>query len=188
MSAHTPGPWSIPHFAEPDTNFECGYVLCDHLMGAVATVHCSGEGQDWQRHGDNPKFAEACANARLIAAAPKMLAALRECTDDLAAMVDHQYKGMRDHPRYQRDMRPVYAARHVIAKAEPTRSVGAAQTITASCGHEITKVSDGVAVEYDDEDNGPEPGFEPCTVYATYCPKCAVEGAKAGNIRIITAD
>jgi hypothetical protein len=69
-SKHTPGPWSVPHFAEPDTNCECGYVLSGGQMGAIATVHCSGEGDDWKTHGDNPKFAEACANARLIAAAP----------------------------------------------------------------------------------------------------------------------
>lgn len=74
---YTPGPWSVPHFARPDVNCECGYVLTDHLMGAVCTVHASGDGDDWAKHGDNPKFAEACANAHLIAAAPDMLAALQ---------------------------------------------------------------------------------------------------------------
>lgn len=77
-TSHTPGPWSVPHFAEPDTNCECKYVLCDHMMGAVAAVYCSGEGDDWKTHGDNPRFAEAVANARLITAAPDMLAVLQE--------------------------------------------------------------------------------------------------------------
>ena len=45
-------------------------------MGSIATIDCSGEG-DWQMHGDNPKFAEAVANAHLIASAPDMLAALQ---------------------------------------------------------------------------------------------------------------
>ena len=72
MSNHTPGPWSVPHFAEPGVNCECDYVLCDHLMGAVASVYCSGEGGDWKSHGDNPKFQQACANARLIALAPEL--------------------------------------------------------------------------------------------------------------------
>jgi hypothetical protein len=71
---HTAGPWSVPHFAEPDVNCECGYVLTDQYMGAVCTVHVSGEGNDWQSHGDNPRFAEACANARLIAASPTLFA------------------------------------------------------------------------------------------------------------------
>lgn len=81
MSNHTPGPWSLPHFVEPDTNCMCGYVLTGGMFGAVCTVHASGEGDDWQAHGDNPKFAEAVANARLIAAAPKLKEAL-------AAMLD----------------------------------------------------------------------------------------------------
>lgn len=79
--AHTPGPWSLPHFAQPDINCQCGYVLTDNMMGAVATVHCSGEGDDWQSHGDNPKFAEAVANARLIAAAPTMADFVRKHAD-----------------------------------------------------------------------------------------------------------
>lgn len=75
-ATHTPGPWSVPHFARPDVNCKCGYVLCNHLFGAVATVHCSGEGDDWRATGDNPKFGEAVANAHLIAAAPDLLDAL----------------------------------------------------------------------------------------------------------------
>lgn len=78
MKPHTPGPWSVPHFAAPDTNCACEYVLTDLNMGAVASVHCSGDGDDWKSHGDNPKFAEAVANGHLIAAAPELLAAVEE--------------------------------------------------------------------------------------------------------------
>lgn len=72
----TKGQWSLPHFAEPDINCECKYVLSDYHMGAIASVHCSGEGNDWLAHGDNPRFEEAVANAHLIAAAPDLYAAL----------------------------------------------------------------------------------------------------------------
>ncbi len=81
---HTPGPWSVPHFAEPAVNCHCGYVLVDGYMGAICTVHASGHGDDWLGHGDNPKFKEAVANARLIASAPDLLAALVELADVFA--------------------------------------------------------------------------------------------------------
>ena len=72
----TPGSWSVPHFAEPDAGCSCKYVLTDHLLGAVASVHCSGDDDDVLIHGDNPRFAEAVANAHLIAAAPALYGAL----------------------------------------------------------------------------------------------------------------
>lgn len=70
---HTAGPWSVPHFAQPEVNCACGYVLTDGYNGAVCTVHCSGDGSPVET-GDNPKFMEAVANARLIAAAPETAA------------------------------------------------------------------------------------------------------------------
>jgi hypothetical protein len=80
---HTPGPWSVPHFARPDVGCECGYVLTDGYTGAVATVHCSHEtGENWS-NGDNPRFDEAVANAHLIAAAPDLLASLKDAAKRL---------------------------------------------------------------------------------------------------------
>lgn len=71
---HTPGPWFLPHFANPDVNCQCRYIIAEHGgMGGIAEVLCSGDGDNWVEHGDNPKFEEAVANARLIAAAPKLL-------------------------------------------------------------------------------------------------------------------
>lgn len=73
---HTAGPWSVPHFARDDHSCGCGYVLSEHQhgMGAIATVHVSEEGADW-RDGDHEPPAIAKANARLISAAPDLLAA-----------------------------------------------------------------------------------------------------------------
>lgn len=70
-SPHTPGPWSIPHFAGGDTfgGCECGYVYSESQqgMGAICQVFFGGENEPRE-------IAEA--NARLIAAAPDLLAAL----------------------------------------------------------------------------------------------------------------
>lgn len=85
MAEHTPAPWSVPHFARPEVNCECGYVLCDHLMGAVCTVHASGGGEI-EMAGDNPRFEEAVANAHLIATAPDLLAACERAASLLDAL------------------------------------------------------------------------------------------------------
>lgn len=79
---HTPGPWSLPHFAQPGAGCKCGYILVEGHMGAVATVHASCESKDWQEHGDNPGFDNCCANAKLIAAAPDLLAACQRMVND----------------------------------------------------------------------------------------------------------
>lgn len=64
MSAHTPGPWSV---VEP------GHIRTESLE-LVAVV----------QHG-----LEAKARARLIAAAPELLAALKECADRLQIHMKH---------------------------------------------------------------------------------------------------
>lgn len=67
---HTPGPWSVPHFAEAG-NCQCGYVFSDSQtgMGSICTV-------DWG--GENETKEVASANARVIAAAPELLEALQD--------------------------------------------------------------------------------------------------------------
>lgn len=122
-AGHTAGPWSLPHFAQPDVNCECGYVLCDHMMGAIATVHCSGEGDDWKSHGDNPKFDEAVANARLIAAAPDLLAALKQLLFAHPVFRSKPFGGPGSVARLEQQdaIAAEDAAREVIARATGTQ-------------------------------------------------------------------
>ena len=70
----------------------CGDIVCPDC--AVQIFEDNGQfgvGDDWQGHGDNPKFAEACANARLIAAAPELLEAL----EAICAEAEHMSMTMR---------------------------------------------------------------------------------------------
>ena len=78
MMSHTPGPWSVPHFAtaKDENDCECTYVLSEGYMGAVCSVHIDN-GKSFVAGGnDCPPAEEAKANARLIAAAPDLLNAL----------------------------------------------------------------------------------------------------------------
>lgn len=78
---HTPGPWSVPHFAceKSDVKCDCKYVLCDDYMGAICTVHVADE----KNEGDDPPLDEAIANARLIASSPELLEALKAVRDEM---------------------------------------------------------------------------------------------------------
>ncbi len=75
---HTPGPWTVPHFASFGTGCDCGHIFAEgqHGMGSIATVCFGGENEPRER---------AEANARLIAKAPDLLTALAEATGSLAA-------------------------------------------------------------------------------------------------------
>jgi hypothetical protein len=68
MSAHTPGPWEVGS----EGNGKPGYVYCNNSLGsAVAIVF----GKPLRLTVFSPEEEEA--NARLIAAAPDLLAALK---------------------------------------------------------------------------------------------------------------
>ena len=76
--SHTPAPWSIPHFAtaKDEQDCDCTYVLADGYFGAVCSVHINNGKRVSEGGNDCPPLDEAKANARLIAAAPDLLAAL----------------------------------------------------------------------------------------------------------------
>ena len=65
LALATPGPWSTPHLSDDAIMCDCGYVLVDGYMGAIATVHSAKIEPD----GDNPKHEEAQANGRVLARA-----------------------------------------------------------------------------------------------------------------------
>ena len=105
---HTPGPWK-------ENN---GVIMGDFFW--IAQMELTG-GED--EKGDK----EQKANARLIAAAPDLLAMLKTVTDELEAEVNDTYSYCTDgngemHPalvrRYERDMQPVWNAQALIAAIE----------------------------------------------------------------------
>lgn len=93
MAAHTPGPWRI----EPNHNEElCIFAESEEFWIALLPHQCLGSIEAKQK-----------INARLIAAAPELLAALKESPHDMAC-----------HPSEGRHSERCIRARAAIAKAE----------------------------------------------------------------------
>jgi hypothetical protein len=75
--AHTPGPWEVNEIDATATEWGMLTVdVADDATDAVCQVFGENDGVDYER-----THAEAVANARLIAAAPDLLAALREIAE-----------------------------------------------------------------------------------------------------------
>lgn len=78
MTKHTPGPWLCGHFADDAHSYNCTSILAEGYMGSIAQVTVGNGLPISQGGNDAPPLEEAKANGRLIAAAPEMLACLKE--------------------------------------------------------------------------------------------------------------
>jgi hypothetical protein len=110
MSSHTPGPWPVPHFATGH-GCDCRYILAGEHMGGIAEVYVDNGKKVSDGGNDCPPIEEAKANARLIAAAPELLAALKR----IVAEVDRPQTGA---PVVGGVLRAIAESRDAIAKAE----------------------------------------------------------------------
>jgi len=70
--AHTPGPWEIHHYGDNEGD----------IHGSDGALVCM------MREGDTDPGENWSADARLIAAAPEMIRALRAVRDDIAALAN----------------------------------------------------------------------------------------------------
>lgn len=110
-AAHTPGIWCVEKF-DPDAEFTFiggpiaivgGEELCEKVRFTVGTL------QDWGPHG----IEQTEANARLIAAAPDLLAALKAICKDATECECHGEPSTVDGIQWD----DIIAARAAIAKA-----------------------------------------------------------------------
>lgn len=114
---HTPGPWRAVKGAlgsNPNVFEICSEDLGDHTYEVVG--HVSTRKFSDMTRIDN-KVIEA--NARLIAAAPDLLAALKECQQTLAMLTDHdRIKESRVQIAWAQAIAAEAKARTAIAKGE----------------------------------------------------------------------
>jgi hypothetical protein len=123
MSEHTPGPWKNDY--SPATGFGCGYGKSqildskDRPLAAVAAIEPEGSPM-YDRDGLTQATLDLVeANARLIAAAPKLLAALEHSQHALVKLLASRGQDAQIQARLAES-----AAREAIAEAkgEPCRS------------------------------------------------------------------
>ena len=69
---HTPGPWNFARAVKPGANEENNHLIYNGEKRHIAEVF------QYQEHDFIIELAEASANARLIAAAPELLEALKK--------------------------------------------------------------------------------------------------------------
>jgi hypothetical protein len=81
MNAHTPGPWIVePHSDEDELLYvAAGLTRANGIITATWIAECDLQSGDLE---------ENAANARLIAAAPELLAALKRAVDTIHAWHD----------------------------------------------------------------------------------------------------
>jgi hypothetical protein len=96
---HTPTPWTISRLATPDYAPEFGIFSGDSAHSLARVI------------GENSE-----ADARLIAAAPDLLAALEECVTRLAAL-DYRIRSLTDADT-DYELGEVMRSRAAIAKAK----------------------------------------------------------------------
>lgn len=74
---HTPGPWTVPHFANKDLPCDCLFVLADGYLGSICTISVDN-GILGLENGENnsPPLNEAIFNAKLISTSPDLLKSL----------------------------------------------------------------------------------------------------------------
>lgn len=125
----TPLPWSTPHFALSQEHWDkvptlsglpkakksrcdCGYILCDSLMGAIATVHKG----DSENEGDDPIGEAADANAFYLSHAanvfPEIVSALETARNALA---DCGQQDVENYPTFQKICRALEMAKNINA-------------------------------------------------------------------------
>jgi len=106
---HTPLPWEVD-YSNADVS-QAGIKTEDGINVAWMSKYqpnCSSH--------ENAEFIVKAVNCH-----DELVEALKECSDDLEALVNHEYIGVRDYPsmdkKYQRDMQPVEKAKAALAKA-----------------------------------------------------------------------
>ena len=100
--SHTPGPWMIGErhrLPDTDTGEQWGYTLT--AVGSTTIEQVLGATFHVATVGANPGDAECEANARLIAAAPDLLAACKAIAHDIRAFqfTDGEYRLSEDSAR-----------------------------------------------------------------------------------------